>query len=85
MEAGLTPIAALQAATINPARFLSKEKHLGTVEKDKIADLVLLEENPLEDIRNTRTINAVVVGGKLIPKAELARMLAAVEAMASKE
>lgn len=85
VEAGLTPIAALQAATINPARFLSKEKDLGTVEKDKIADLVLLEENPLEDIRNTRTINAVVVGGKLIPKAELARMLAAVEAMASKE
>jgi hypothetical protein len=82
VKAGLTPMSALQAATITPARFLGQEKNLGTVEKNKIADLLLLEGNPLEDIRNTQRINAVVIRGKLIPKAELEQMLAAVEAAA---
>jgi hypothetical protein len=53
VKAGLTPIEALQAATLNPARYLGKEKELGTVERGKLADLVLLDDNPLEDIRNT--------------------------------
>jgi imidazolonepropionase-like amidohydrolase len=73
----------LQTATFNPARFLGKEKELGTVEKGKIADLVLLEGNPLEDIRNTQRINTVVIRGKLIAKAELEQMLATVEATAN--
>lgn len=85
VNAGLTPMEALQAATLNPARFLGKEKELGTVEKGKLADLVLLDANPLEDITNTQKINAVVVGGKLIPKSELQRMLATVEATANKK
>ena len=85
VSAGLTPMEALQAATHNPARFLGKEKELGTVEKGKVADLVLLEANPLEDINNTRRINAVVLGGKLIPKSEVERMLATAEAAASKK
>jgi hypothetical protein len=84
VRAGLTPMAALQAATLNPARFLGKEKDLGTVEQGKIADLVLLDENPLADITNTKKINAVVVRGKLFPKTELQQMLAAVAAMAAK-
>jgi imidazolonepropionase-like amidohydrolase len=83
--AGLTPMEALQAATLNPARFLGKEKELGTVEKGKLADLVLLEANPLEDINNTRRINAVVVGGKLISNSEIQRMLATAEAAAGKK
>jgi len=83
VEAGLTPMDALQAATLNPARFLGKETDIGTVEKGKIADLVLLEANPLEDIRNTQRINTVVIRGKLIPKAELEQMLATVEATAN--
>ncbi len=83
VQAGLTPVEALQAATLNPARFLGKEKELGTVEKGKTADLVLLEANPLEDIGNTQKINAVVVGGKLFPKASLEEMLANAEAAAS--
>ena len=83
VEAGLTPMAALQAATLNPARFLGREQELGTVEQGKIADLVLLEGNPLEDIRNTQRINAVVIRGRLIPKAELEQMLATVEAIAN--
>ena len=84
VNAGLTPMEALQTATLNPARFLGREKDLGTVEKNKIADLVLLEGNPLEDIRNTQRINAVVIRGRLIPKAELEQMLATVEAVANR-
>jgi hypothetical protein len=82
VEAGLSPMEALQAATLNPARYLGKDKDLGTVEKGKIADLVLLDASPLEDIGNSRKIDAVVVGGKLHPKAELQKMLADVEAVA---
>jgi imidazolonepropionase-like amidohydrolase len=82
VEAGLTPMEALQAATRNPARFLGRND-LGTVEKGKIADLVLLDADPLVEIRNTTRIAAVVVGGRLLPKAVLEAMLAGVEAAAS--
>ncbi len=71
VKGGLTPIQALQTATINPARFLNILKDYGTVERGKIADLVLLEANPFEDIRNTQKINAVIVRGKLITTSEL--------------
>jgi imidazolonepropionase-like amidohydrolase len=85
VEAGLSPMEALQAATLNPARYLGKEKDLGTVEKGKIADLVLLDANPLDDIGNSRKIDAVVTGGKLLPRGELQKMLADVEALAGKK
>lgn len=61
----------MQTATINPAKFFNILKDYGTVEKGKIADLILLEANPFEDIRNTQKINAVIVRGKLITKSEL--------------
>ena len=76
---------ALQAATLNPARFLGKEKDLGTVEPGKIADLVLLDANPLDDIGNTKRIAAVVYGGKLIARASLDEMLTAVESLAARK
>jgi len=85
VKAGLSPMEALQAATLNPARFLGKEKDLGTVEKGKIADLVVLEANPLEDIGNSRKIDAVVLNGRLFSKPELQKMLADVEALAGKK
>jgi hypothetical protein len=66
VEGGLTPMEALQAATRNPAEFLGRLDSLGTVERGKIADLVLLDANPLEDIRNTRKIHAVIINGKLV-------------------
>jgi imidazolonepropionase-like amidohydrolase len=66
VEAGLTPMEALQTATRNPAEYLNKLDSLGTIEKGKLADLVLLDANPLEDIRNTRKIRAVIIGGKLV-------------------
>jgi imidazolonepropionase-like amidohydrolase len=80
VEAGLLPMEALQAATRNPARYLGRSKESGTVEARKIADLVLLDANPLEDIGNTRRIAAVVVGGKLLRRADLRAVLEKVEA-----
>ncbi len=79
VKAGLTPMQALQTATHNPAQYLGLRDSLGSIEKGKIADLVLLEANPLENIRNTQKIAAVVVNGKLIPKEELQKMMADVE------
>lgn len=84
IKAGLTPMEALQAATRNPAKYLGLLDSLGTVEKGKMADLVLLEANPLQDIGNTQKIAAVVVGGRLILQASLRTMLADVAAAASK-
>jgi imidazolonepropionase-like amidohydrolase len=84
VKAGLTPMEALQTATRNPAIYLGLIDMLGTVEKGKKADLVLLEANPLENISNTKRITAVIVGGKLIPKVSLDKMLMDAEAAASK-
>jgi imidazolonepropionase-like amidohydrolase len=84
VQAGLTPAEALRTATINSAKYFDMEKSLGTVEKGKIADLVLLDANPLVEIGNTRKITAVVVGGKLITRSELDKMLADVVSLVSK-
>jgi hypothetical protein len=75
VRAGLTPLEALQASTINPAMFLREEKNLGTVETGKLANLVLLEANPLTDIRNTQRINAVIVNGQYLSKQRLQGLL----------
>jgi adenine deaminase len=64
VEAGLTPAEALQAATRDPARFLGFADSLGTVETGKLADLVLLERDPLLDIRNVRSVHGVILGGR---------------------
>ncbi|MGI8583836.1 MAG: amidohydrolase family protein [Chitinophagaceae bacterium] len=75
VDAGLTPPEALRTATINPAVFLNKQKQLGTVEVGKLADLVLLDANPLADISNTRKINAVVANGRLLQRKDLDELL----------
>ena len=82
VAAGFTPMEALQTATINPAKFLGMEDRLGTVELGKVADLVLLEANPLDDIRNTQKIAGVIVNGRYLSRADLDKMLTAVEASA---
>jgi imidazolonepropionase-like amidohydrolase len=78
--AGLTPVEALRSATLNPAKFLGLDKTLGTIEQDKVADLVLLDANPLEDVRNTQRINAVISNGRLFDRKALDKMLAQAEA-----
>ena len=75
VAAGLTPYQALAAATRNPAEFVRASKEWGTIEKGKRADLLLLEANPLEDIRNTARIEAVSVGGRWLDRAERERMI----------
>jgi imidazolonepropionase-like amidohydrolase len=82
VAAGFTPLEALQTATLNPARFLGMEEQLGTVEKGKQADLVLLNANPLQDISNTQKIAAVIVNGHYYSGKDLEKMLAGVEAAA---
>jgi imidazolonepropionase-like amidohydrolase len=75
VAAGFTPLEALQTATINPAKFLGLDSKLGTIEKEKLADLVLLDANPLDDIRNTQKIAGVVVNGRYLSRDELAKLL----------
>ena len=77
-EAGLTPYQVLLTTTKNAAEMLGYEKRLGTIEAGKDADLVLLDKNPLEDIKNTKTIAGVMVKGVWLPKEQLQSMLAEV-------
>jgi imidazolonepropionase-like amidohydrolase len=79
--AGLTPAQALRAATLEPARSLGRSDH-GTVERGKVADLVLLDADPLRDITNTTRINSVFVRGHLVDPEARRRMLADIEAAA---
>ena len=81
VQAGLTPLEALQTATVNPARVLGMADSLGTIEAGKLADLVLLDTNPLTNIAHTRRIRAVVADGRLYRRASLDRLLAGVEAL----
>jgi imidazolonepropionase-like amidohydrolase len=74
-NAGLTNLQVLQTATINPAIFLYRENELGSVAAGKLADLVILEDNPLSDISNTQKIYAVITNGKYLSRADIARML----------
>jgi imidazolonepropionase-like amidohydrolase len=85
VEAGFTPMEALQTATSNPARFLGMETSFGSVEPGKIADLLLLSANPLEDIRNTRKISIVVANGRVFDRAALDHILMLVEAAAKRQ
>jgi imidazolonepropionase-like amidohydrolase len=85
VKSGFSPLQSLQAATLNPALFLGKSDKYGAVEVDHAADLLLLEANPLDDIRNTRKIFGVVAGGKYYSRQELDTMLQQVEKLAAQE
>src|SRR3984893_8537845 len=78
VAAGFSPLEALQTATLNPARFFRMEDQLGTVEKEKLADLVILSGNPLEDIANTQKIVGVILDGHYFSRGGLDKMLARV-------
>jgi imidazolonepropionase-like amidohydrolase len=70
-EAGFSPMEALQAATIVPARAMKLDAELGTIERGKRADLVVLESNPLDRIANIRTVRWTVAGGRMYDAARL--------------
>ena len=74
VKAGLSPLAALQTATINPAKYADVNKELGTVQEGKLADLVLLDANPLDNISNTRRITAVMINGRIFLRKDLEKM-----------
>jgi imidazolonepropionase-like amidohydrolase len=78
--AGATTQQALYAATVEPARFLGMSADLGSVEPRKIADLVVLDGDPLKDIRNTQRIHSVITRGRVISPAARQKMLDDVEA-----
>jgi imidazolonepropionase-like amidohydrolase len=78
VEAGLSPLDALRTATSAPAEFFGREHELGAIETGYLADLVLLDANPAEDIANTRQISAVVANGRVFDRGALAELLAGV-------
>jgi hypothetical protein len=75
VEASLSPLDALRTATINPARYLDRDKVLGSVEYGKYADLVVLDANPLDDIHNVEKVHAVVLNGRYLTRDDLGKML----------
>ena len=76
VRAGLSPLDALRSATLNPAAYFDRRADLGTIESGKLADLVLLEADPLDDIANTMRISAVVADGILYDEAAIEALLA---------
>jgi imidazolonepropionase-like amidohydrolase len=79
VRAGFTPLDALRSATITPARFLKRDDELGTVSAGKLADLVVLSANPIDDIGRIRDIQVVVANGRVYARDDLDRLMAAIE------
>ncbi len=75
VQAGLSPLEALRTATLHPARYLEASDHFGTVATGKLADLAILEHDPRADIRHTRSLHALVHGGRYLDRAHLDRFL----------
>lgn len=73
---GMTPAQALKTATLNPAKFFRMDDKLGTIKVQNYADMVLLDSDPLKDIRNTQHINAVILNGKYMSRKSLNGLLA---------
>ena len=71
VEAGLSPLEAIETATVRPAEYFNLQDNLGLVKEGYLADLVLLDANPLEDINNTLKINAVIKAGKYYLQTDL--------------
>ena len=75
VASGLTPLEALKTATINPAAYLGKESNLGSIEKGKLADLVILNGDPASNIQNLHLIEAVIANGKLYDRSMIDKEL----------
>jgi imidazolonepropionase-like amidohydrolase len=85
VRGGMTPLAALQTATVNPARYFGLAGSVGTVASGRRADLVLLDANPLVDIANVGRIRAVIAAGRFLDRSELDTLLARVRAATSQQ
>jgi imidazolonepropionase-like amidohydrolase len=83
VAAGFTPLEALQTATLNPADFFNRRSDYGTVQIGRIADLVLLRANPLDNIANTRTIDGVVTDGRYLSSADLEQLRSRLKQLAA--
>ncbi|HLJ75658.1 MAG TPA: amidohydrolase family protein, partial [Thermoanaerobaculia bacterium] len=83
VKSGLTPLEALRAASIAPATVVGHAKDLGSIDSGRIADLILLDANPLDDIRNTRKIDAVIVNGRVFRRDDLDALLREAEHLAA--
>lgn len=84
VQAGMTPLQALQTATLNPAKFLGTLNSEGTIAPGQRADLVLLNGNPLDDINQVRNISDVVVAGHYLSRSDLDKLLTQAETMAAR-
>jgi imidazolonepropionase-like amidohydrolase len=84
VRAGLTPLEALRAATLNPAIAFGRTAELGSIEPGKLADLVLLDGNPLERIENAQRIAAVIAGGRLYDRASIGHLMKLSEQLAAR-
>lgn len=82
-KGGLSNLKALQSATIIPAEFARAQKSYGTVEKGKIADLIMLNKNPLENITYSKTINGVILNGIYYDKGKLEELKNYTQSVAS--
>jgi len=77
VQAGLSPLEALEAATVRPAEYFALQDTMGTIDAGRVADMVLLDANPLENISNTRSVSAVVTKGRFMTADDLTALLAA--------
>ena len=75
VKAGLTPLEALKTATVNPAKYFKLDSKLGLIKENMLADLVILDKNPLEDINNTKQINSVFKNGNYVSRKKLDEIL----------
>jgi imidazolonepropionase-like amidohydrolase len=73
-QGGMSPMEALRTATIAGARYLGFDKDIGSIEKGKLADLIVLDRNPLENVRHTESINLVMLNGRLYDGKTLAEV-----------
>jgi len=84
-DAGFTPLEALQTATINPARSLDRLDDFGSIERGKVADMVVLNRDPTVNIANTRTIAGVVTAGRYLTGERIQEVLRDVEGVAARQ